>query len=429
MNKIHKRLISFTFFILINTVLFSQNLISLDSCIFYAENHFPILKNNILNNRISDLQIKNLSANFFPEIYFEAKASYQSQTIDLDINTQGIPANFNLEFPVPPLDQYAMTLNISQTIYDGGSTKYLKQAETRKLQLQNLNNKISFYRIKKQLNNIYFGILILQKTEEQINGSLSELQEKYTALKSALKNGVISPDNLDLLSVNILKIKQKLSEIQENINNGYTALSILTGKDYTSGNKLKVPKNIELIYEINRPETEIFNIQNELSDVNIKLINSKNMPKFGVFAVGGYGNPGLTLIKDEWNPYFIIGAKLRWNVWDRNQSSKEKQILNIKKNTIDNQKDAFNQSVDIRAKQLVSEIKKYEKLLKYDNEITALQDKICKTTGYKLQNGTANSVDYISVLNAKEQANIQYEIHKLKILKYKYEYFIVTGNK
>ena len=41
------------------------------------------------------------------------------------------------------------------------------------------------------------------------------------------------------------------------------------------------------------------------------------------------GNPGLTMINNEWNPYFIIGAKLTWSIWDKNNTKRNKEILKI----------------------------------------------------------------------------------------------------
>ncbi len=402
--------------------------LSIDSCIIYAENNFPVLKNNILNDKISSLQNKNYTSNFYPHIDFEAKASYQSQTIDIAIDTQGLPPGAAFTFPTPPLDQYALTLNLTQNIYDGGITKHLKQIDNQKLKLNNLNNTLSFYQIKKQINEIYFGILILQKTKEQIIQSEKELESRKKALLSSVKNGLLTQDNLDLLSANILILKQKFIEIQENINGLYRTLSVLTGKKFIEHTKFKIPHDIKITNNNNRPEIKILNTKNELSETNINLLKSKRLPKIGAFAIGGYGNPGLTLIKDEWSPYFIVGAKLQWTVWDWNYVSREKQILKLKEASIENQKTRFNQSVNIQTNKLNSEIKKYTELINYDLKIIELHKKICKETARKLQNGTVNSADYISTLNAKEQANIQYEIHKLKLLKCKYDYLIATGN-
>ncbi|NOZ34938.1 MAG: TolC family protein, partial [Chlorobi bacterium] len=412
----------------INTILFSQNSISIDSCIFYAKNHYALLKNNPLNQNLSNLHIKNFNTNFYPHLNFEAKASYQSQTIDIDIDTQGLPPGVEFQFLTPPLDQYNMSININQNIYDGGFTKQLKQIENKKLVLQNLNNEIAFQQIKEKVNEIFFGILILQKTEEQIKHSLNELQERRRTLRSGVKNGIVTQENYDLISATILLTQQKLIEIQENITAGYAVLSEIIGKIIFNSVQLYTPDTVKLVDKNIRPEISVFNTQNELSEANILLIKSKKLPKLGVFAVGGYGNPGLTLIKDEWNPYFIVGAKLNWNIWDWNNSSRDRQIQKIKETSILNQKETFNQSINIRLIKLKSEIEKYHKLSEYDLKILTLHKKICAAVSNKLQNGTANSVDYISALNAKEQTAIQYEIHKLKILKYKYEYLIVTGN-
>lgn len=405
-----------------------NNNTSLDSCIFYAENNFSILKNNNLNTKISELQNRNYSANFYPRLNFEAKASYQTQSIDINIDTQGLPPGADFNFPSPPLDQYALTLNLSQTIYDGGYTKSLKSLEKVKLSLQNSKNDLSFFNIKQQVNKVYFSILILRKTKEQITNSLKVLQSQYKSLQSGVKNGIVTQDNLDLLSAEQLKIKQKLTEIQENIKSNYIILSELTGKDINEFVNIDTPKDTVLIPTNNRSEFKILDTQIALSDAKSNLLKSKRLPKIGVFATGGYGNPGLTMIKDEWSPYAVIGAKLNWNIWDWNVVSREKQIQQISKSGIENQKEAFNQSLNVQTSKLSGDIEKIKKLTEYDLKIIKLHNKICNSFSTKLLNGTVTSLDYISSLNKLEQAKIQYEIHKLQIIQLKYNYLITTGN-
>ena len=373
-------------------------------------------------------QIKNLNANYLPSTDFSATAQYQSQSIEIDINTEGLPPGVEFQFPVPPLDQYALTLNLTQTIYDGGITKALKELEKVKTNLQTLKNEFSFQDVKKQLTDIWFSVLFLQKTQEQIENTLNELDAKRNSLKSGLKNGVITKENYDLLTVNILQLKQRQTEINSGIENALAILSIITGKTINSEIHISVPNDTDLIEENNRIENKIFNYQNEIYDNNIKLIKAKRLPKIGAYAIGGYGNPGLTMLKDEWNPYFIVGANLHWNIWDWNTAKRNKQIQKINQESINNRKTSFEQSVSVEKQKFKSDIEKYKLLMTYDKQILSLQENICKTMRNKLKNGTINSTEYISAINKKQQATIQFEIHKLKLLESKYDYLIATGN-
>ncbi len=427
--KIKFRILA-TIILLSSFQVFGQNSgsLTIDSCLLYARNQFALLKNNGLNNEIINLQTKNLNANYLPATDFSAKAQYQSQSIEIDINSEGLPPGVEFQFPVPPLDQYALTLNLTQSIYDGGMTKALKELEKVKTNLQNLKNELSFTDVKKQLTDIYFSVLFLQKTQEQIKNTLNELDAKRSTLKSGLKNGVVTKENYDLLTVSILQLKQKQTEIHSGIENALAILSILTGKTIHSGVTVSVPNDTDLIEDNNRIENKIFYSQNEIYDTKIKLIKAKRLPKFGAYAIGGYGNPGLTMLKDEWNPYFIVGANLHWNIWDWNTGKRNKQIQKINQESIINQKTSFEQSVNVQKQKLKSEIDKYTELMTYDEQILKLHEGICKAMSNKLKNGTVNSTEYISAINKKQQAAVQFKIHKLKLLKCKYDYLIVTGN-
>ena len=37
------------------------------------------------------------------------------------------------------------------------------------------------------------------------------------------------------------------------------------------------------------------------------------MPRFGLFVQGAYGNPGLNMLKDEFNASYMAGVRMSWN--------------------------------------------------------------------------------------------------------------------
>ena len=409
---------------------FSQKILNLDSCIEKTIKNYPIFKDKSLNKKISDLSIKNNKANYLPSIFFEGKATYQSDVLRLNIEMPNIPG-FEINFPEPPADQYDFSLNFSQLIYDGGNIKNLNFIEQKKLLAEQKKTDIELYKLKEQVEKTYFSILILQKTQEQITITINELQKKKKTLASAIKNGVITQDNSDIIQAEIYKLQQNLIEVDENKKVGIKILEELMSSNLQDDVKLKLPNDFEINETDSskiRPEIELFSMQNNIIKANEKLLQSNRLPKLGAFAKGAYGNPGLTMVNDEWNPYFIVGAKLTWNIWDRNITKRNKNILKINSELIETKKATFNKNINIMCDRELSNISKLKKLITKDDAIINLQTNICKKASSKLDNGIITSVDYIKLLNDKNRTKIKSKIHKIQLIQAKRNYNRIKGN-
>ena len=408
----------------------AQDTLILDSCIDITIKNYPIFKEKVLHKKISNLNIKNNRSNYLPTVDFEGKATYQSDVFRLDIDLPDIPS-FDITFPEPPADQYNFSVNVSQLIYDGGTIKNLNLIEQKKLIAEQKETDVELYKLKEQVENTYFSILIVQKTEEQFILTINELYQKKKTVQSAVTNGILTPDNIDILQAEILKLEQNLIEIEENKKSGIKILQELMSTELSDYTKFKLPNDFKLKSDtqiILRPEIKLFSLQKDILTSNEKLLQSNRLPKLGAFAQGGYGNPGLTMINDEWNPYFIVGAKLTWRIWDKNKTKRNKEILKINSDFIDTKKEAFNKNINILCEKELGEISKLERMIEKDDKIIELQKNICKKASSKLNNGIITSTDYISLLNDKNRSVIKSEIHKIKLIQTKRNYIRILGN-
>ncbi|TSA51184.1 MAG: hypothetical protein D4R43_01150 [Sphingobacteriales bacterium] len=102
--------------------------ISLDECYTSAAEHYPTASQTTLYQQIADLQSKNLQTAFLPQVQLNGQAAYQSPVVTVPIKIPGI------DIPTPNHDQYKVTVDASQLIYDGGLVK--KQNEILQLNSQ-----------------------------------------------------------------------------------------------------------------------------------------------------------------------------------------------------------------------------------------------------------------------------------------------------
>ncbi|MBN2520889.1 MAG: TolC family protein [Bacteroidales bacterium] len=419
--------------------------ISIFYCYEKAIQNHPLSRDKEFLNEIYQLKLKNINSGWFPTLDLNAQATYQSDVVNIDMDFSGITNLFNLisylhpgqvpvqeipsiEIPSAPKDQYKMTLDVSQVIYDGGAIKRNKTVEIASLSSNLQQIKVELYQVINHVNNIYFSSLIIQKNIALMQLIRNVLIEKQKVVESGVKNGIILSSNLDGLNAELLKIEQQLLELDLTKNALLKNLGELTGEVYNEQVVLDVPE-IEILDTLKnqRPELKLFDLQKEKLEASKDLIKTKRLPKAFAFSQAGYGNPGLNMLSDEFDTYYIVGAGVKWNIYDWNTSNRERQIMEINKQMIDTKRENFNRNLNMAIENNISEIDKYKALLETDEKIISAREKITKIYSSHLENGIVNSSEYIAELNNEKEAKINFEMHKIQLMQAKINYLTLIG--
>ena len=130
-------------------------------------------------------------------------------------------------------------------------------------------------------------------------------------------NGIATQSDLDAVSVEQLNTKQRRIELETSRQAYINMLSAFIGKEIPAGTILQkpVPEDSDGMGNgiNNRPELRLFDAQGEQLRVQEAMLNVRLMPRFGLFVQGAYGNPGLNMLKDEFNAFYMAGVRMSWN--------------------------------------------------------------------------------------------------------------------
>jgi hypothetical protein len=105
-------------------------------------------------------------------------------------------------------------------------------------------------------------------------------------------------------------------------------------------------------------------------------LNTQLTPIVQAYGTLGYGRPGLNMLSNNFDPFYIVGIRLNWTPWDGNLIHKQKKNLDIQVKIMANQKAAFDTNVRVQAQQKRYDIQQQETLLKQDVEIAQLRQAI-----------------------------------------------------
>ena len=399
----------------------AQQTLTLDECFDLVSENYPLAKQGELLQNQSQLDVEALEKGKLPKLDVSAQATYQSDVTSIPIQ---IP---NATVVPPNKDQYRATFDVNQLIYNGGlidAHSKVKEA-TSKVSQQQLE--IILYGLKNQVNQLYLSVLLLQENRYLLVAKEKQLNTRIEEVKAGVKYGALLASSEQALEVELLNIKQQSIELDFNKWDLIQRLSLLIGKELSLNVNLVPPEVFITDTESNRPELQLFDLQKEQIGFSTELLTKSKLPKLNAFAQGGYGNPGLNMLDNSFNTFYMAGLKLNWNVFDWNKTKTEKQSIEINKEIIDSQKETFELNNNLELVNLQSEIDKIEALISTDSKIITLRENILKTAESQLKNGIITASAYITEFTNLYESKTQLNLHETQLLLNKIQYQITIG--
>lgn len=398
----------FILFTFIGLNVFSQEKLSLETCYTLAYQNHPLNKKSELLQTQFDWDTQALNAQKLPKIDLEAQATYQSDVMVLPIS---LP---NIHLDSPDKDQYKSTLTVSELIYNGGLIDAQKELKLNQVALSEFEVKTQLHSLKNQINNLYFNVLLLQQKQMILEKNIQQLQQKKTEIQKLIATGSTYESAIEPIEVKILEIKQTQIELQAQQNTMLQQLGSIIGKKIAENTVLET--NIQSFgTREKRTEELVFDQQKEIITLQSDLLKKQTLPKVSAFATAGYGKPGLNMLSNEFDDFYMAGINLKWNVFDFQANKKQRQALLVNQDLIENQRQVFQWNQNLTAENYQSEIEKYQLLLVTDQEIIKYREKIVETAGKQLKHDLITTSDYTAEINRLVEAQINQKSHEIAL--------------
>lgn len=398
----------------------AQSELTLDECYRLVNTNYPLAKRGAMLSEQNALDLKVVNTQKLPQLDLNAQATYQSDVVSIPLPNACIEPINN--------DQYKATLTVNQLIYGSGIVKASAHSKNAGFNTKQKQLEVSLYQLKKQVNQLYFSILLIQQQKQLLLQKEKALQAKWEEAKSAVKNGVLIATADKVFELELLKIKQQLAHLDQNKKSGLETLSLLIGQAILPNADLQNPIISSITTQnLNRPELELFQLRQKEVESSEFLLSKKTKPKLAAFATGGYGNPGLNFLDNSFQPYYIVGVKLNWNILDWSANKKSRESLLVNKEIIENERELFELNTSIELKQQRSEIEKLLAFIDSDTEIISLRKEVLKSSESQLKNGVITSSVYLNQLTHLYEDEINLKTHEIQLLLAQANYNITKG--
>lgn len=404
---------------------------SLEECQQAAERNYPLIRQYGLIAQTTELTVSNIQKGWLPQVSASAQATLQSDVVSWPEQMQSVYQQMGLDMRGLRKDQYRVGIDVQQMVFDGGAISSQKNIAREQGKVQEAQNEVTMYQVQRRVNEMYFGLLLLDK-QIQLNHDLQEvLAANERKLASMYERGTAAKSDYQTVKAERLNVVQQVSSFQAQRNAVARMLSMFCGLEVKD---LEKPQATSLGMQSagQRPELKSIDAQLRLADAQEKALDAALMPKLSVFVQGYYGYPGYNMFKDmmshRWSWNGLIGARLSWNIGALYTRKNDKAKIQLQRDMATTNRDVFlfnNQLEQIRQNE---DIERYRRLMASDEEIIALRSSVRKAAESKLAHGIIDVNDLVREINNENAARLQMSVHEIEMLKEMYDLRFTTNN-
>ena len=404
---------------------------TLEECQQAAERNYPLIRQYGLIEKTTDLTVSNLSKGWLPQVTASAQATYQSDVVAWPDQMQTIYQQMGLDMKGLKKDQYKVGIDVQQMVFDGGAISSQRNIAREQGRVQEAQTEVTMYQVRRRVNEMYFGLLMLDEQIALNNDLQGLLAANEKKLASMYQRGTASESDYQAVKAERLNVMQQATTLDAHRRTVMRMLSAFCGIEVS---KVEKPALIALPASdvVNRPELKAIDAQLSLANAQERSLNAALRPKLSLFASGFYGYPGYNMFEDmmshDWSWNGMVGARLSWNIGAFYTHRNEKAKIRLQRDMAETNREVFLFNNQLEQIQQNENIEQYRRLMNDDEEIIALRSSVRKAAESKLAHGIIDVNDLVKEINAENAARVQQSIHEINLLKEVYDLKFTTNN-
>lgn len=399
---------------------------SIEQCQQWAQDNYPLTKRYDLIRQTEGFTLQNLQKGWLPQVGIVAQSTYQSAVPEYPEVLSDIIKQMGTDLKgISPL-QYKAAVEVQQTIYDGGAISNSQRVAKASADVQMSTADVQLYALRERINELCFGVLLLDKYLLVNEQRQSTLDANLSKLHHMLDKGIAMQCDVDALKAESLSVRQQRVDLDGQRTALLAVLKLFTGNDISSIESPQIPEPLGL-----RPEMHLFEAQLKLADARESSLRAALLPRVQLFAHGYYGYLGMNMFRDmmERTPTLngIVGIKASWNISALYTRRNDIRKIELERQTILNDREVFVFNQNLQSCQEDQIIVRLKKLISEDKEICRLRRSVREATELKLEAGIIDVSTLVSEISRENQAALNQSVHELEMLQHQYKKQIIEG--
>lgn len=421
--------------------------LSLQQAIDLALQNAENLQNLRLDEKIQELNNKEITGSVYPQISASGQGTYYTNLPQIQFPNSNFPiyqvlqnegvkdANGNpittanstttsqpISFQAPLNFQFGVAVN--QMLFQPDIFVALK-ARDEVIEYYKANTKVAEEGVKESVQKAYYSVLIAVEQQRILGETLTRLDKLTSEMTEMFKSGFVEKLDIDKLTVNRNNTSTALNQIANGIKISKDLLKNTVGlpiqDDIVLTEKLE-PQDLQALlletnenfnYE-NRSEIRLLNKGRSLQEVDVLRQKSGYLPTvaaFYQFQRAGQRNPDFALPGES--PWFffntgLLGLSINQPIFDGFQKKYKIDQAELKLVQVDNSLKQLKRAIDME--QSIARTSLSNALLNLDiqQRNADLAREVFETTQTKYENGVGSSIELIQADAAFQQAQGSY---------------------
>lgn len=346
---------------------------TLDECRRLAREHYPEIRQYDLVRRTEEYTLSNARRAWLPQLSLAAQATWQTEVPSFPNALAGMLVQQGIDMPGMNKDQYKAALELNQTLWDGGKSEADKRIARAEAAEQARSADVDLYALQGRVDNLFFGILLLDERIVQTRLTLDLLRSNLEKVRALQRNGVAMQSDADAVEAELLTVNQQLTQVTASRDSYRRMLEIFTGRPL-DGERLERPDASEpRSMESSRPELALFDATADKLTAQERLVKAATRPRFGLFAQGYYGYPGMdyfqSMMSPDWSWNAMAGVKMSWNFGAYYTRKNSLAKLRTAKEQVEMQREIFLFNTRLQTAEESGDIARLRKALADDDRI------------------------------------------------------------
>lgn len=399
--------------------------VTLEECVTLAQDNYPLIRKYDLLKQTKEVNLSDINKSWLPQINVYGQGTVQNETPSFPESLAGIISQTGATISGLNEWQYKVGADISQNIWDGGTSKTKRKIEHAEDAERQAAMDVQLYAIRERVEDLYFGILLMDEQIEQTRNMQALLQSNLDKLRSMQKNGTAIQSDVDMVEAQYLSTNQQLIQAESASGSYRKVLELFTGKSLAGQELLKPDASIPQDLKPDRPELRQFEAQLLANEAKNASITASTMPKIGLFAQAYYGYPGFDYFESMMNrdPSFNIlaGVKVSWNIGAFYHKKNDKRKLRLASDNIIVERDIFLFNTNLKTRSQLDRIDELKAVMKENDRIVQLRENVRKAAESQLDNGIIDATALLTKLTDEKQARLNASYHEIQLLQNIYQ--------
>ncbi|WP_064975651.1 TolC family protein [Alistipes provencensis] len=399
--------------------------VTLDECRRLAREHYPEIRQYDLVRRTEEYTLSNARRAWLPQLSLAAQATWQTEVPSFPDALAGMLSQQGIDMPGMNKDQYKVALELNQTLWDGGRSEADKRIARAEAEEQTRSADVDLYALQGRVDNLFFGILLLDERIAQTSLTLDLLRSNLEKVRALQRNGVAMQTDADAVEAELLTVNQQLTQVTASRESYRRMLSVFIGRPLGDEPLTRPDVAEPRSFEPARPELALFDATADKLTAQERLVKSATRPRFGLFAQGYYGYPGMdyfqSMMSSDWSWNAMVGVKMSWNFGAYYTRKNSLAKLRTAKAQVEVQRDIFLFNTRLQTTEENGDIARLRKALADDDRIVALRRSVREAAESKLRNGVIDTNDLLRKITDEATAATARSAREIELLKTIYE--------